>query len=102
MYQFWLSVMDDDAVQLRIFHFLEEIEKESVKNSNQARHQRLAQKGFLGSQLLPWFTVKRPYRQAVHITEQLSSLVILNTQTLKLPITASQLMRSQQMKIEHR
>ena len=46
MYQFWLNVMDDDAVRfLKIFTFLslEEIE-EIGKEFDQARHQRLAQK----------------------------------------------------------
>jgi len=44
MYQFWLNVMDDDAVRfLKIFTFLslEEIE-EIGKEFDQARHQRLA------------------------------------------------------------
>lgn len=46
MYQFWLNVMDDDAVRfLKIFTFLslEEI-AEIEEEFNAARHERLAQK----------------------------------------------------------
>ena len=46
MYQFWLNVMDDDAVRfLKIFTFLslEEIAK-IEEEFNAARHERLAQK----------------------------------------------------------
>ena len=102
MYQFWLNVMDDDAVRfLKIFTFLslEEIE-EIGKEFDQARHQRLAQKVWL-AKLLLWFTVKKPTNKLFTSLNN-SSLVTLKLSqhvTLKLPLTVSQLMRSQQMKI---
>ena len=102
MYQFWLNVMDDDAVRfLKIFTFLslEEIE-EIGKEFDQARHQRLAQK-ILAREVVTWFTVKKPTNKLFTSLNN-SSLVILKLSqhaTLKLPLTVSQLMRSQEMKI---
>ena len=72
MYQFWLNVMDDDAVRfLKIFTFLSldeiaEIEKEF----NAARHKRLAQK-ILAREVVTLVHGKDAYQQALNITEQL-------------------------------
>lgn len=46
MYQFWLNVMDDDAVRfLKIFTFLSLDEIAAIEEQfNAARHERLAQK----------------------------------------------------------
>lgn len=102
MYQFWLNVMDDDAVRfLKIFTFLslEEIE-EIGKEFDQARHQRLAQK-VLAREVVTLVHGKEAYEQAVHITEQLFAGNLKASQhvTLKLPSMVSQPMRFQQMKI---
>lgn len=72
MYQFWLNVMDDDAVRfLKIFTFLSldeiaEIEKEF----DAARHERLAQKT-LAREVVTLVHGKEAYEQALNITEQL-------------------------------
>ncbi|MCO4487876.1 tyrosyl-tRNA synthetase [Streptococcus infantarius subsp. infantarius] len=72
MYQFWLNVMDDDAVRfLKIFTFLSldeiaEIEKEF----NAARHERLAQK-VLAREVVTLVHGKEAYKEAIKITEQL-------------------------------
>ena len=72
MYQFWLNVMDEDAVRfLKIFTFLSldeiaEIEKEF----DQARHQRLAQK-ILAKEVVTLVHGEEAYQQALNITEQL-------------------------------
>ncbi|MBM7636731.1 tyrosine--tRNA ligase [Streptococcus saliviloxodontae] len=72
MYQFWLNVMDDDAVRfLKIFTFLSldeiaEIEKEF----DQARHERLAQK-ILAREVVTLVHGEEAYQQALNITEQL-------------------------------
>lgn len=72
MYQFWLNVMDDDAVRfLKIFTFLSldeiaEIEKEF----NAARHKRLAQR-ILAREVVTLVHGKDAYQQALNITEQL-------------------------------
>ncbi|WAW99140.1 tyrosine--tRNA ligase [Streptococcus gallolyticus] len=72
MYQFWLNVMDDDAVRfLKIFTFLSlediaEIEKEF----NAARHERLAQK-ILAREVVTLVHGEEAYKQALKITEQL-------------------------------
>lgn len=72
MYQFWLNVMDDDAVRfLKIFTFLSldeiaEIEKEF----DSARHERLAQKT-LAREVVTLVHGKEAYEQALNITEQL-------------------------------
>lgn len=72
MYQFWLNVMDDDAVRfLKIFTFLSldeiaEIEKEF----NAARHERLAQK-ILAREVVTLVHGEEAYKEALKITEQL-------------------------------
>ncbi|WP_161979606.1 tyrosine--tRNA ligase [Streptococcus sp. S784/96/1] len=72
MYQFWLNVMDDDAVRfLKIFTFLSldeiaEIEKEF----DAARHERLAQK-VLAREVVTLVHGEEAYKQALNITEQL-------------------------------
>ena len=72
MYQFWLNVMDDDAVRfLKIFTFLSldeiaEIEKEF----DAARHERLAQK-ILAKEVVTLVHGEEAYHQALNITEQL-------------------------------
>lgn len=72
MYQFWLNVMDDDAVRfLKIFTFLslEEI-AEIEKEFNAARHERLAQK-ILAREVITLVHGEEAYKQALKITEQL-------------------------------
>lgn len=72
MYQFWLNVMDEDAVRfLKIFTFLslEEI-AEIEKAFDQARHQRLAQK-ILAREVVTLVHGQEAYEQALNITEQL-------------------------------
>lgn len=72
MYQFWLNVMDDDAIRfLKIFTFLslEEI-VEIEKEFDTARHQRLAQK-VLAREVVTLVHGKEAYNQALNITEQL-------------------------------
>lgn len=72
MYQFWLNVMDDDAVRfLKIFTFLslEEI-AEIEKEFNAARHERLAQK-ILAREVVTLVHGEEAYKQALKITEQL-------------------------------
>lgn len=72
MYQFWLNVMDDDAVRfLKIFTFLslEEI-AEIEKKFNAARHERLAQK-ILAREVVTLVHGEEAYKQALKITEQL-------------------------------
>lgn len=74
MYQFWLNVLDDDAVRfLKIFTFLSleeiaEIEKEFVA----APHQRLAQKT-LAKEVVTLVHGQEAYEQALKITESLFS-----------------------------
>ena len=89
MYQFWLNVMDDDAVRfLKIFTFLslEEIE-EIGKEFDKARHQRLAQK-ILAREVVTLVHGKEAYEQAVHITEQLfaGNLKALSARDLKVAL----------------
>lgn len=72
MYQFWLNVMDDDAIRfLKIFTFLslDEI-SEIEKEFEAARHERLAQK-ILAREMVSLVHGGDAYRQALHITEQL-------------------------------
>ncbi|MGQ7418567.1 tyrosine--tRNA ligase [Streptococcus suis] len=72
MYQFWLNVMDDDAVRfLKIFTFLslDEI-AEIEKQFNAARHERLAQK-ILAKEVVTLVHGEEAYNQALNITEQL-------------------------------
>ncbi|GLB79808.1 tyrosine--tRNA ligase [Streptococcus alactolyticus] len=72
MYQFWLNVMDDDAVRfLKIFTFLslEEI-ADIEKEFNAARHERLAQK-ILAREVVTLVHGEEAYKEALNITEQL-------------------------------
>ncbi|HEL2056139.1 TPA: tyrosine--tRNA ligase [Streptococcus suis] len=72
MYQFWLNVMDDDAVRfLKIFTFLslDEI-SEIEKQFDAARHERLAQK-ILAREVVTLVHGEEAYNQALNITEQL-------------------------------
>lgn len=72
MYQFWLNVMDDDAVRfLKIFTFLslDEI-AEIEKQFDAARHERLAQK-ILAREVVTLVHGEEAYKQARNITEQL-------------------------------
>lgn len=72
MYQFWLNVMDDDAVRfLKIFTFLslEEI-ADIEKEFNAARHKRLAQK-ILAREVVTLVHGEEAYKEALNITEQL-------------------------------
>ncbi|HFR3425190.1 TPA: tyrosine--tRNA ligase [Streptococcus suis] len=72
MYQFWLNVMDDDAVRfLKIFTFLslDEI-AEIEKQFDAARHERLAQK-ILAKEVVTLVHGEEAYNQAFNITEQL-------------------------------
>lgn len=72
MYQFWLNVMDDDAVRfLKIFTFLslEDIAAIEVQ-FNTARHERLAQK-ILAKEVVTLVHGEQAYQQALRITEQL-------------------------------
>ncbi|HFR3551145.1 TPA: tyrosine--tRNA ligase [Streptococcus suis] len=72
MYQFWLNVMDDDAVRfLKIFTFLplDEI-AEIEKQFDAARHERLAQK-ILAKEVVTLVHGEKAYQQALNITEQL-------------------------------
>ncbi|MFI3071804.1 tyrosine--tRNA ligase [Streptococcus suis] len=72
MYQFWLNVIDDDAVRfLKIFTFLslDEI-AEIEKQFDAARHERLAQK-ILAKEVVTLVHGEEAYNQALNITEQL-------------------------------
>lgn len=72
MYQFWLNVMDDDAVRfLKIFTFLslDEIAKIEEK-FDAARHERLAQK-ILAKEVVTLVHGEEAYNQSLNITEQL-------------------------------
>ncbi|HFI0403232.1 TPA: tyrosine--tRNA ligase [Streptococcus suis] len=72
MYQFWLNVMDNDAVRfLKIFTFLslDEI-AEIEKQFDAARHERLAQK-ILAKEVVTLVHGEEAYNQALNITEQL-------------------------------
>ena len=85
MYQFWLNVMDEDAVRfLRIFTFLSldeiaEIEKEF----DAARHERLAQK-ILAKEVVSLVHGEEAYHQALNITEQLFAGNIKNLSATEL------------------
>ncbi|MGT2958832.1 tyrosine--tRNA ligase [Streptococcus bovimastitidis] len=72
MYQFWLNVMDEDAVRfLKIFTFLslEEI-AEIEKAFDASRHERLAQKT-LAREVVTLVHGEDAYQEALKITEQL-------------------------------
>lgn len=72
MYQFWLNVMDDDAVRfLKIFTFLSLDEIAEIEEQfNAARHERLAQK-ILAKEVVTLVHGEEAYKQALNITEQL-------------------------------
>ncbi|MBM0195632.1 tyrosine--tRNA ligase [Streptococcus suis] len=72
MYQFWLNVMDDDAVRfLKIFTFLSLDEIAEIEEKfDAARHERLAQK-ILAKEVVTLVHGGEAYNQALNITEQL-------------------------------
>ncbi|HFR4575737.1 TPA: tyrosine--tRNA ligase [Streptococcus suis] len=72
MYQFWLNVMDDDAVRfLKIFTFLSLDEISKIEEEfDAARHERLAQK-ILAKEVVTLVHGEEAYNQALNITEQL-------------------------------
>ncbi|HFR3796141.1 TPA: tyrosine--tRNA ligase [Streptococcus suis] len=72
MYQFWLNVMDDDAVRfLKIFTFLTLDEIAKIEEEfDAARHERLAQK-ILAKEVVTLVHGEKAYQQALNITEQL-------------------------------
>ncbi|HEL1670264.1 TPA: tyrosine--tRNA ligase [Streptococcus suis 2651] len=72
MYQFWLNVMDDDAVRfLKIFTFLSLDEIAKIEEEfDAARHERLAQK-ILAREVVTLVHGEEAYNQALNITEQL-------------------------------
>ena len=72
MYQFWLNVMDEDAVRfLKIFTFLSLAEIAKIeKEFDAARHERLAQK-ILAKEMVTLVHGEEAYHQALNITEQL-------------------------------
>lgn len=72
MYQFWLNVMDDDAVRfLKIFTFLSLDDIAEIEEKfDAARHERLAQK-ILAKEVVTLVHGEEAYNQALNITEQL-------------------------------
>ncbi|MDQ0221960.1 tyrosine--tRNA ligase [Streptococcus moroccensis] len=72
MYQFWLNVMDEDAVRfLKIFTFLSLEEIEDIRVQFEAApHERLAQK-ILAKEVVSLVHGEDAYNQALNITEQL-------------------------------
>ncbi|MGT2905806.1 tyrosine--tRNA ligase [Streptococcus didelphis] len=72
MYQFWLNVMDDDAVRfLKIFTFLSLEEIADIEKAfDAARHERLAQKT-LAREVVTLVHGQAAYQEALNITEQL-------------------------------
>ncbi|MCD3443216.1 tyrosine--tRNA ligase [Streptococcus equi subsp. zooepidemicus] len=85
MYQFWLNVMDDDAVRfLKIFTFLSLDEIAAIeKQFNAARHERLAQKT-LAREVVTLVHGEAAYQQALNITEQLFAGAIKNLSAAEL------------------
>lgn len=85
MYQFWLNVMDEDAICfLKIFTFLslEEI-AEIEKAFDAARHERLAQKT-LAKEVVTLVHGEEAFKQALNITEQLFAGNIKNLSAAEL------------------
>ncbi|KTF20387.1 tyrosine--tRNA ligase [Streptococcus gordonii] len=72
MYQFWMNVMDDDAVRfLKIFTFLSLDEIEGIRKQFEAApHERLAQK-ILAREVVTLVHDEKAYQEALNITEQL-------------------------------
>ncbi|HEL1039371.1 TPA: tyrosine--tRNA ligase [Streptococcus equi subsp. zooepidemicus] len=85
MYQFWLNVMDDDAVRfLKIFTFLSLDEIAAIEEQfNAARHERLAQKT-LAREVVTLVHGEAAYQQAFNITEQLFAGAIKNLSAAEL------------------
>ncbi|MDI5918856.1 tyrosine--tRNA ligase [Streptococcus equi subsp. zooepidemicus] len=85
MYQFWLNVMDDDAVRfLKIFTFLSLDEIAAIEEQfNAARHERLAQKT-LAREVVTLVHGEVAYQQALNITEQLFAGAIKNLSAAEL------------------
>ena len=72
MYQFWMNVMDADAIRfLKIFTFLSLDEIEEIRQQFEAApHERLAQK-VLAREVVSLVHGKKAYKEAFNITEQL-------------------------------
>ena len=72
MYQFWLNVMDEDAIRfLKIFTFLSLDDIEAIRRQfEEAPHQRLAQKT-LAKEVVTLVHGQEAYQEALKITEQL-------------------------------
>lgn len=72
LYQFWLNVIDDDAIKfLKIFTFLSLDEIENIRQQfEEAPHQRLAQK-ILAKEVVTLVHGEEAYQEALNITEQL-------------------------------
>ena len=72
MHQFWMNVMDDDAVRfLKIFTFLSLDEIEEIRKQFEAApHERLAQK-ILAREVVTLVHGEKAYQEALNITEQL-------------------------------
>lgn len=72
MYQFWMNVMDADAVRfLKIFTLLPLDEIEEIgKQFETAPHERLAQK-ILAREVVTFVHGEKAYKEALNITEQL-------------------------------
>lgn len=72
MYQFWMNVMDADAIRfLKIFTFLPLTEIEDIRQQFEAApHERLAQK-ILAREVVTLVHGEAAYKEALHITEQL-------------------------------
>ena len=85
MYQFWLNVMDEDAVRfLKIFTFLSLDEIAEIENAfDAARHERLAQK-ILAKEVVTLVHGEEAYHQALKITEQLFAGNIKNLSATEL------------------
>ncbi|HEL0004622.1 tyrosine--tRNA ligase [Streptococcus equi subsp. zooepidemicus] len=85
MYQFWLNVMDDDAVRfLKIFTFLSLDEIAAIEEQfKAARHERLAQKT-LAREVVTLVHGEAAYQQALNITEQLFAGAIKNLSAAEL------------------
>lgn len=79
MYQFWMNVMDADAIRfLKIFTFLPLDEIEEIRQRFElAPHERLAQK-ILAREVVTLVHGETAYQEALNITEQLFAGAIKN------------------------
>lgn len=79
MYQFWMNVMDADAIRfLKIFTFLPLDEIEEIRQRFElAPHERLAQK-ILAREVVTLVHGETAYQEALNITEQLFAGTIKN------------------------